>query len=66
MGSIVSLSLIPPGPFFVAVSPMQALWMLLASAMFAIMGSFVKLASEHGASLPQVVFSAACPRWCCC
>ena len=28
--------------------------MLLASAMFAIMGSFVKLGTEHGATLPQV------------
>ncbi len=35
--------------------------MLLASAMFATMGSFVKLASEHGASLPQVVLFRGLP-----
>lgn len=40
---------------------MQALWMLLASAMFAVMGSFVKLATEHGASLPQVVLFRGVP-----
>ncbi|WP_459618101.1 DMT family transporter [Bordetella sp. 2513F-2] len=40
---------------------MQALWMLLASAMFAIMGSFVKLAAEHGASLAQVVLFRGLP-----
>jgi len=40
---------------------MQALWMLLASAMFAVMGSFVKLAAEHGASLPQVVLFRGLP-----
>ncbi|MCD0504987.1 DMT family transporter [Bordetella petrii] len=40
---------------------MQALWMLLASAMFAIMGSFVKLATEHGASLPQIVLFRGFP-----
>jgi S-adenosylmethionine uptake transporter len=40
---------------------MQALWMLLASAMFAIMGSFVKLGTEHGASLPQVVLFRGLP-----
>ena len=34
---------------------MQALWTLVASAMFAIMGSFVKLAAEHQASMPQIV-----------
>ncbi|ANY15723.1 DMT family transporter [Bordetella pseudohinzii] len=40
---------------------MQALWMLLASAMFAIMGSFVKLSTEHGASLAQVVLFRGLP-----
>ncbi|MEN5165550.1 MULTISPECIES: DMT family transporter [Achromobacter] len=40
---------------------MQALWMLLASAMFAIMGSFVKLGTEHGASLPQIVLFRGLP-----
>ncbi|OZI74371.1 DMT family transporter [Bordetella genomosp. 12] len=40
---------------------MQALWMLLASAMFAIMGSFVKLSAEHGASLAQVVLFRGLP-----
>ena len=40
---------------------MQALWMLVASAMFAIMGSFVKLGTEHGASLPLVVLFRGLP-----
>jgi len=40
---------------------MQALWMLLASAMFAIMGSFVKFGTEHGASLPQIVLFRGLP-----
>lgn len=40
---------------------MQALWMLLASVMFAIMGSFVKLSAEHGASLAQVVLFRGLP-----
>ncbi|AZY49492.1 DMT family transporter [Bordetella avium] len=40
---------------------MQALWMLLASAMFAVMGAFVKLSAEHGASLPQVVLFRGLP-----
>jgi S-adenosylmethionine uptake transporter len=35
--------------------------MLLASAMFAIMGSFVKLGTEHGATLPQVVLFRGLP-----
>ena len=35
--------------------------MLLASAMFAVMGSFVKLGTEHGASLPQVVLFRGLP-----
>jgi len=40
---------------------MQSLWMLLASFMFALMGSAVKLASEHGASLPQIVLFRGVP-----
>ena len=40
---------------------MQALWMLFASAMFAVMGSFVKLAAEHGASMPQIVLFRGLP-----
>jgi S-adenosylmethionine uptake transporter len=40
---------------------MQALWMLLASLMFAIMGSCVKLATEHDASLSQVVLFRGLP-----
>src|SRR3546814_7316055 len=40
---------------------MQALWMLVASAMFAMMGSSVKLATEHGASLPQIVLFRGFP-----
>ncbi|ARP82580.1 hypothetical protein CAL12_18330 [Bordetella genomosp. 8] len=40
---------------------MQALWMLLASLMFAIMGSCVKLATEHEASLSQVVLFRGLP-----
>lgn len=40
---------------------MQALWMLLASAMFAVMGAAVKLATEYGASLPQVVLFRGLP-----
>ncbi|CAM4185096.1 EamA domain-containing protein [Kerstersia similis] len=35
--------------------------MLLASAMFALMGAFVKLSSEHGASLAQVVLLRGLP-----
>lgn len=35
--------------------------MLLASAMFAIMGSFVKLSTDHGASLPQIVLFRGFP-----
>ena len=40
---------------------MQALWTLLASAMFAVMGSFVKLAAEHQASMPQIVLFRGAP-----
>lgn len=40
---------------------MQSLWMLLASIMFAIMGAFVKISTEHGASLTQVVLFRGVP-----
>src|SRR5690606_4927925 len=53
--SPISVLLSLPGP------SMQALWMLVASAMFAMMGSFVKLATEHGASLPQIVLFRGFP-----
>lgn len=35
--------------------------MLVASAMFALMGSFVKMAAEYGASLPQIVLFRGFP-----
>lgn len=40
---------------------MQSLWMLLASAMFAIMGACIKLASDYGSSLPQIVLFRGMP-----
>ncbi|WP_415792449.1 DMT family transporter [Bordetella tumulicola] len=40
---------------------MQALWMLVASAMFALMGSFVKMATEYSASLSQIVLFRGFP-----
>lgn len=40
---------------------MQALWMLAATFMFALMGMFVKLASETQASLPQIVVMRGVP-----
>lgn len=40
---------------------MQALWMLVASLMFAIMGASVKLASEHAASLSLVILFRGLP-----
>jgi len=40
---------------------MQALWMLAASAMFALMGAFVKFATELTASLPQIVLFRGLP-----
>ncbi|ETF00374.1 membrane protein [Advenella kashmirensis W13003] len=40
---------------------MQALWMLVASFMFAIMGASVKLASEHAASLSLVILFRGLP-----
>lgn len=40
---------------------MQALWMFLASFMFALMGACVKLAIEHHASMTQVVLFRGLP-----
>ncbi|MGB6105169.1 MAG: DMT family transporter [Pusillimonas sp.] len=40
---------------------MQSLWMLLASIMFAGMGACVKVAADHGASLPHVVLFRGIP-----
>lgn len=40
---------------------MQSLWMLLASAMFAVMGACVKIASDYGASLPLVILFRGIP-----
>lgn len=36
---------------------MQALWMLAASLCFAVMGAMIKLASEHSASLGEIVLA---------
>ena len=40
---------------------MQSLWMLLACAMFAMMGAFVKVASDLGATLPEIVLFRGIP-----
>lgn len=40
---------------------MQSLWMLLACAMFAVMGACIKLAADFGASLPQIVLFRGVP-----
>lgn len=40
---------------------MQSLWMLLASVMFAGMGACVKVASDHGATLPHVILFRGVP-----
>ncbi|MGB6241940.1 MAG: DMT family transporter [Castellaniella sp.] len=40
---------------------MQSLWMLLACAMFAMMGAFVKVAADLGATLPEVVLFRGIP-----
>ena len=47
--------------FTITVEFMQSLWMLLASAMFAMMGACVKIASDYGASLPLVVLFRGIP-----
>lgn len=44
---------------------MQSLWMLLACAMFAIMGACVKFAVDFGASLAQVVLFRGIPSVIC-
>src|SRR5690625_5177690 len=40
---------------------MQALWMLFACAMFALMGAGIKLSSDFGASLPQIILFRGLP-----
>ncbi|WP_084386595.1 DMT family transporter [Castellaniella caeni] len=40
---------------------MQSLWMLLACAMFAMMGAFVKVAADLGATLPEIVLFRGVP-----
>ncbi|MGB6007249.1 DMT family transporter [Castellaniella sp.] len=40
---------------------MQSLWMLLACAMFAMMGAFVKVAADLGATLPEIVLFRGIP-----
>jgi Permeases of the drug/metabolite transporter (DMT) superfamily len=40
---------------------MQSLWMLLASLMFAGMGACVKIASDHHATLPQIILFRGIP-----
>jgi S-adenosylmethionine uptake transporter len=57
----MSKSIVLTDSFLIVYISMQALWMLLASAMFAVMGSFVKLAAEHGASMPQIVLFRGLP-----
>lgn len=40
---------------------MQSLWMLLACAMFALMGAFIKTSVEYDANLAQVIFYRGLP-----
>lgn len=40
---------------------MQSLWMLLACAMFAMMGAFIKVAADLGATLPEIVLFRGIP-----
>ncbi|HRL20130.1 DMT family transporter [Alcaligenes sp. SDU_A2] len=40
---------------------MQSLWMLVACAMFAIMGACVKVSADAGASMPQIVLFRGLP-----
>src|SRR5690606_9634349 len=40
---------------------MQSLWMLLACAMFAVMGACIKVAADFGASLSQIVLFRGLP-----
>lgn len=50
---------------------MQSLWMLLACAMFAVMGAGIKVAADYGASLSQIVLFRGIPSvlllglWAC-
>jgi S-adenosylmethionine uptake transporter len=47
--------------FSVLVVDMQSLWMLLACAMFAMMGALVKTAADLGATLPEIVLFRGVP-----
>jgi len=40
---------------------MQSLWMILACAMFSLMGAAIKVSADHGASLAQIVLFRALP-----
>lgn len=40
---------------------MQSLWMLLACAMFALMGAFIKVSIEYDANLPQIIIYRGLP-----
>ena len=40
---------------------MQSLWMLLACAMFAVMGALVKVATDAGAALPEIILFRGLP-----
>lgn len=40
---------------------MQSLWMLVACAMFALMGACVKLASDYDANMPQIILFRGIP-----
>jgi len=40
---------------------MQALWMLAASALFALMGALIKFSTQYDASLPQIVLFRGVP-----
>lgn len=40
---------------------MQSLWMLVACAMFALMGAFVKIASGYDANMPQIIIFRGLP-----
>lgn len=40
---------------------MQSLWMILACAMFSLMGASIKVSADHGASLAQIVLFRALP-----
>ncbi|MEZ2721763.1 DMT family transporter [Paenalcaligenes hominis] len=40
---------------------MQSLWMLVACAMFALMGAFVKFAADYDANMPQIILFRGLP-----